>query len=82
MQACRIEFCVGGESRAPVALASMAAKYVRELSMQAFNAFWADRLPGLRPTAGYPTDALRWRHDAATAIEQAHVAADDLWRRA
>jgi hypothetical protein len=82
MQACRIEFCVGGESRAPVALASMAAKYVRELSMQAFNSFWADRLPGLRPTAGYPTDALRWRHDAAAAIEQAHVAADDLWRRA
>ena len=82
MQACRIEFCVGGESRAPVALASMAAKYVRELSMQAFNSFWADRVPGLRPTAGYPTDALRWRHDAAAAIEQAHVAADDLWRRA
>jgi hypothetical protein len=82
MQACRIEFCVGGESRAPVALASMAAKYARELSMQAFNSFWADRLPGLRPTAGYPTDALRWRHDAAAAVEQAHVAADDLWRRA
>jgi hypothetical protein len=60
----------------------MAAKYVRELSMHAFNAFWADRLPGLRPTAGYPTDALRWREDAATAIEQAHVAADALWRRA
>jgi hypothetical protein len=82
MQACRIEFCVGGESRAPVALASMAAKYVRELSMQAFNSFWADRVPGLRPTAGYPTDALRWRHDAAAAIEQANVADDDLWRRA
>jgi hypothetical protein len=82
MQACRIEFCVGGESRAPVALASMAAKYVRELSMHAFNSFWTDRLPGLRPTAGYPTDAQRWRHDAAAAIEQAHVAADDLWRQA
>jgi hypothetical protein len=82
MQACRIEFCVGGESRAPVALASMAAKYVRELSMHAFNSFWADRVPGLRPTAGYPTDAQRWRHDAAAAIKQAHVADDDLWRRA
>ena len=82
MQACRIEFCVGGESRAPVALASMAAKYVRELSMHAFNAYWSSCMPGLRPTAGYPTDALRWRHDAATAIAQAHVADDDLWRRA
>ena len=81
MKACRIEFCVGGESRAPVALASMAAKYVRELSMHAFNTFWASRAPGLRPTAGYPTDAVRWRHDAAAAVEQARLAADDLWRR-
>jgi hypothetical protein len=81
-QACRIEFCVGGESRAPVALASMAAKYIRELSMHAFNAFWAARVPGLRPTAGYPTDALRWRGDAATAIQQMQLAEDDLWRRA
>jgi len=81
-KACRIEFCVGGESRAPVALASMAAKYVRELSMHAFNAFWAARVPGLRPTAGYPTDALRWRHDAAAAIEQESIREDHLWRRA
>jgi hypothetical protein len=81
-QPCRIEFCVGGESRAPVALASMAAKYIRELSMHAFNAFWASRVPGLEPTAGYPTDALRWRRDAATAIQQAGLAEDDLWRRA
>jgi hypothetical protein len=50
--------------------------------MHAFNAFWASRVPGLRPTAGYPTDALRWRGDAATAIQQTHLAEDDLWRRA
>jgi hypothetical protein len=60
----------------------MAAKYIRELSMHAFNAFWASRIPGLRPTAGYPTDAVRWRRDAAVAIEEASVSADDLWRRA
>ena len=82
MKACRIEFCVGGESRAPVALASMAAKYIRELAMHAFNAFWASRMPGLRPTAGYPTDAVRWRGDAAVAIRQTQIAEDDLWRRA
>ena len=81
-QPCRIEFCVGGEARAPVALASMAAKYVRELAMHAFNRFWASRVPGLRPTAGYPTDALRWRRDAATAIAQTGLAEDALWRRA
>ena len=60
----------------------MAAKYIRELAMHAFNAFWTSRMPGLPPTAGYPTDALRWRSDAATAIQQAHLAEDDLWRRA
>jgi ribonuclease HII len=78
---CRIEFSVGGESRPPVALASMTAKYVRELSMDAFNRFWGERLPGLAPTAGYPVDAARWRTAAATAIRAAGIADDDLWRR-
>lgn len=80
--ACRIEFTVGGESRGPVALASMTAKYVRELSMQAFNAFWCARAPALEPTAGYPVDAARWRDAAAAAIRAAGVADDELWRRA
>jgi len=79
---CRVEFCVGGEARPPVALASMVAKHVRELAMKAFNAFWGGSLPGLRPTAGYPTDAVRWRADAAAAIARAGIATDDLWRRA
>ncbi|MEI6257584.1 MAG: hypothetical protein WCQ77_13165 [Planctomycetota bacterium] len=79
---CRIEFCVGGESRAPVALASMTAKYIRELSMLAFNTFWSERVPGLESTAGYPVDALRWRHDAAAAVAREEIADDDLWRKA
>jgi hypothetical protein len=80
--ACRIEFTVGGEARGPVALASMTAKYVREVAMHAFNAFWGSRSPGLAPTAGYPVDAARWRRDAAAALAAAGVAADDFWRRA
>jgi hypothetical protein len=80
--ACRVEFCVGGESRPPVALASMTAKYVRELAMLTFNAFWSGRQPGLAPTAGYPTDAVRWRKDAAATIAREGIADDDLWRRA
>lgn len=79
---CRIEFCVGGEDRGPVALASMTAKYVRELAMEAFNAFWCGRSPGLTATAGYPLDAARWRSDAAAAIRAAGITDDDLWRRA
>ena len=79
---CRIEFSVRGESRLPVALASMTAKYVRELSMAAFNAWWAGRCPGLAPTAGYPVDAGRWRRDAEVAVQVAGLDWDDLWRRA
>jgi len=79
---CRVEFCVGGEARPPVALASMAAKYVRELAMRAFNDFWCRRANGLQPTAGYPVDADRWRRDAAAAILATGTPEDDLWRRA
>lgn len=47
----------------PVALASMAAKLVRELAMMRFNAYWGDRIPELKPTAGYVQDARRWLSD-------------------
>ncbi len=77
----QIEFCVGGEERLPVALASMTAKYVRELSMRAFNACWSARLPGLAPTAGYPLDARRWMGEAATAVRAAGIPESAIWRR-
>ncbi|MBN9376405.1 MAG: hypothetical protein J0I40_13660 [Cellulomonas sp.] len=44
-----------------VALASIVSKTLREEWMDAFNAFWAVHVPGLRPTAGYPVDAARFR---------------------
>ncbi|MCG3126213.1 MAG: hypothetical protein CHACPFDD_01043 [Phycisphaerae bacterium] len=47
----------------PVALAGMLAKYVRELLMHEFNAFWRTIDPALRPTAGYYNDALRFIAD-------------------
>lgn len=79
----RVEFCVGGESRVPVALASMTAKYLREVAMTAFNRHWCGRLPGLVPTAGYPVDAVRWRRavEAAGGPPQP-VPWDAVWRRA
>jgi hypothetical protein len=46
-----------------VALASMVSKAVREVWMDHFNAFWARKLDGLRPTAGYPLDAARFRRE-------------------
>jgi hypothetical protein len=78
----RIEFTVGGEARVPVALASMTAKYVRELAMAAFNAHWTTLEPGLRPTAGYPVDAHRWREEAAAILARFAIPSDTLWRRA
>ena len=78
----RIEFTVGGEARVPVALASMTAKYLRELAMAAFNAHWTTLEPGLRPTAGYPVDARRWREEAAAILARSAIPPDTLWRRA
>jgi hypothetical protein len=59
-----IEFMVGADdSRMEVALASMTAKYLRESAMRVFNRWWADRIDGIRPTAGYPRDAKRFIAD-------------------
>jgi hypothetical protein len=38
----------------------MLAKYVRELLMERFNAYWRTLAPELQPTAGYYTDAQRF----------------------
>jgi hypothetical protein len=44
-----------------VALASIVSKAIRERWMDAFNAHWSARIPDLKPTAGYPVDAARFR---------------------
>jgi len=76
-----VTFQEGGDSRAlPTALASMVAKYVRELYMAAFNAYWQQRLEGLQPTAGYHTDARRFLRDIAPALHAEGVDASALVR--
>ncbi len=50
----------------PTALASMAAKYVRERFMAGLNAWFAGVCPGLQPTAGYYVDAARWLGELRT----------------
>ena len=54
----------------PVALASMAAKYVRELFMEGLNTFFAERVRGLRPTAGYHGDGERFLHEVEHVLAQ------------
>ena len=41
-------------------LASMGAKYTRELFMRRLNAWFAERMPGIEPTAGYVEDGRRF----------------------
>jgi hypothetical protein len=74
-------FRVGCEEFLPTALASMTAKYKRELAMRAFNAFWTARVPGLRPTAGYPGDSRRFRSAIAAVQAELGFADRDLWRQ-
>ncbi len=59
----------GDDAYFPVALASMAAKYVRELMMARFNRYWSVKLPELKPTAGYVQDARRWLIDAEHLLD-------------
>jgi len=64
----------------PVALASCLAKYARELEMDAFNAYFAELAPELRPTAGYRQDGARWLAEAGAAIAKSGLAPEVLVR--
>jgi ribonuclease HII len=64
-----------------VALASMLSKYLREVLMGEFNAFWQGRVVGLKATAGYPRDALRFFEQIRAAAAELGIAEAALWRR-
>jgi hypothetical protein len=76
----QVTFRPRAECFLPTALASMTSKYLRELAMRAFNAFWCGHLPELRPTAGYSVDARRFKQDIVA--KQQSLGIDDrlLWR--
>jgi ribonuclease HII len=75
-----IRFQSAGERFLPTALASMVSKYLRELAMSAFNRFWCARVPELRPTAGYPGDARRFKTQIAEVQAALGIADEFLWR--
>lgn len=76
-----IQFRTKGEEHLETALASMIAKYLRELSMRAFNQFWAEQVPGIKPTAGYPVDAKRFKKLIAEKQKELNIDDQLLWRR-
>lgn len=75
-----IEFKSKGESWLPIALASMCAKYVREIYMQRWNQYWRVHLPHLKPTKGYPVDAKRFKKDIHRVQVKIGIADEDIWR--
>ncbi len=75
-----LRFQMKAEQHFPVAVASMVAKYIRELSMLLFNRFWQQHVADLKPTAGYPQDARRFREQITAAQAELQIADDVLWR--
>ncbi|HIE97961.1 MAG TPA: hypothetical protein EYG03_13870 [Planctomycetes bacterium] len=78
----QLDFCfrTKAEEVLPVALASMVAKYVREVVMLQFNRFWQHHLPDLKPTKGYPVDALRFWDDIAEKAASLGITRSEIWR--
>lgn len=66
----------------PVALASMTAKYTRELLMARFQAWFKQRAPHIRPTAGYATDARRFREEIEPVLGELAIDTKRLVRMA
>jgi len=67
-------------SHLPVALASMLAKYTRELLMIRFNRYFAALRPELKPTAGYVEDGRRFLADIEDLIKSQRLPRERLVR--
>jgi ribonuclease HII len=62
-------FVMGGDSVDPrISWGSILAKYLRELVLRALNRYFVERIPNLRPTAGYPEDAARFIQNVEAAL--------------
>jgi len=81
-RAVTISFEVEAEkTHMPVALASMTAKYLRELLMSRFNRFWLEHAAAqLKPTAGYRNDGHRFLAEIEPIIERLNIDRDLLIR--
>ena len=72
---------VSAASEPCTALASMLAKYLREVFMRQFNRYWLSHVPGIKPTAGYPGDAARFYKGIKPMMERMGVKDSSVWRR-
>lgn len=62
------------------AVASIVSKYLREVLMMELNRFWNEHIPELRPTAGYPVDALRFLEDIRPTMQNLDIEESTVWR--
>jgi ribonuclease HII len=77
----RVHFIVGADSKyLPVALASMASKYLREVLVDNINRYFRGFSDSLKPTAGYWKDGLRFIEDLKTHIPGVHFNENQLIR--
>lgn len=76
-----VSFEIEAEERhLPVALSSMGAKLVRELFMRRLNAFFAERKPGIAPTAGYVEDGRRFLAEVKPILAREAIPEADFAR--
>jgi len=68
------------EKHFPAALASMIAKYTRELIMKRFNNYFLQQIPTLKPTAGYVQDGRRFLKEIEPLLAKNGVNRDLLIR--
>jgi ribonuclease HII len=71
----------GDGNHLPIALASMGAKYLRELMMSQFNAWFHTYDAGIKPTAGYYGDGQRWLNDTSALRQKLGVRDERLIRQ-
>jgi ribonuclease HII len=78
----KIHFCQKGESKhLLIAWASIVSKYLREIFMHQFNAYWTRLDPTLQPTAGYWEDGQRFLKDIEPLLQQHNIPAEALIRQ-
>ena len=77
-----IRFQVEGDSLFAPAASSIVAKWMRETLMQRLNRYWQMIVgEGLKPTAGYAVDAVRFAKDIGPWVSKLAIDKKQWWRK-
>ena len=63
-----------------VALASITAKFLREILMHEFNTYFTSKISKLKATAGYPLDAKRFYAEITEFLQKDRIETHEIWR--